>query len=136
MNVAAFKKAALYGIAGTAVLTAFTYLAGFLHLPHPDYHGMIGGLFSIGTIGAWVAYFAVGVVLAYVYKAFLSAHLPAHSWMNGAFYGLVLWGVVQFVLMPVFGMGFFAGGMLTAFGMLLGNAFYGAIVGYLYSHSH
>ena len=136
MNVAALKKAMIFGIAGTAVLTAFTYLAGFMNLPHPDYHGMISGLFHTGTTGSWLLYFAAGVLLAYVYKAFLAAHLPAHSWKNGIVYGFLLWGITQFILMPVFGMGFFSGSMMTAVGMLVGNAFYGAIVGYLYSHSH
>ena len=136
MNTAALKKAVLFGVAGTAVLTAFTYLAGFMNLPHPDYHGMITGLFSTGTALSWVVYFAVGVVLAYVYKTFLSAHLPAHSWKNGVMFGLLIWAATSFVLMPAFGMGFFAGGILAALGMLLGDAFYGAIVGYLYAQSH
>ena len=136
MSFATWKKALLFGIAGTAVLTAFTYLAGFMQLPHPDYHGWIAGFFKTGMMLSWVVYFAVGVILAYVYKAFLSAHLPADSWKNGLFYGLILWGLTEFVLMPVFGMGFFAGGMMTAIGVLLGDAFYGAIVGYLYAHSH
>ena len=90
MNAAAFKKAFLFGIAGTVVLTAFTYLAGFMKLPHPDYHGMIAGWFSTGAALSWVVYFALGIVLAYVYKGFLAAHLPADSWKNGIVYGLLL----------------------------------------------
>ncbi len=135
-SVSAFKKALLFGIAGTAVLTAFGYLAGFMNLPHPDYHGMLASWFHMGTLGTWALYVGFGVGLAFVYKAFLSAHLPAHSWKQGLFFGLLLWATVQFVVMPLLGMGFFSGSMLAAVGMLFGDALYGAIVGYLYAHSH
>lgn len=135
-NISALKKAVLIGVAGTAVLTAFSYLAGFMKLPHADYHGMIAGLFHTGTAVSWLVYLAVGIALAYIYKAVFEAHLPTHSWKKGLVFGLIIWGATQFVLMPVFGMGFFSGGFMTALGVLIGNAFYGAIVGYLYSHSH
>jgi len=134
--IPALKKATLFGAAATAVLVAFTYLAGYMKLPHPDYHGMIGSLFNTGITGSWLVFFAAGILLAYLYKAFFQGHLPAHSWKKGALYGAIIWGVTQFILMPILGMGFFAGSIMTAFGMLIGDAFYGAIVGYLYSHSH
>lgn len=130
------KKATLFGLAGTVVLTVFTYLAGFMKLPHADYHGMISGFFQTGTTTTWILYLAAGILLALLYKAFFHDHLPAHSWKKGVLYGALIWGVTQFVLMPVFGMGLFSGSILGIFGMLIGDAFYGAIVGYLYSHSH
>lgn len=136
MSIANIRKALLFGIAGTAVLTAFTYLAGFIRLPRPDLHGIISGLFNTGTIVTWVVYFAVGIVLAYIYKAFLTDYLPFHSWKKGIIFGLIIWGVTQFVLFPIMGMGFLAGGLLAVLGMLVGIVLYGAIVGYLYSHSH
>ena len=131
----ALKKAFLFGVAGTVVMTAYSYLAGFVNLPHPDYHAMIHNLFATGTAGSWLVYFVMGVALAYVYKAFLAAHLPAHSWQKGLFFGAMIWAAAQFIVMPALGMGFFSGSIMAAFGMLVGNALYGAMVGYLYDQS-
>lgn len=130
------KRAVPIGIAGTLVMTAFTYLAGLIHFPRFDYHAMIHGLVKTGALGTWLIYLVAGIALAYAYKAFFKEKLPTHSWKKGILYGLILWGVTQLIFMPVFGMGFFSGSLLAVLGMLIGDVFFGAIVGYMYAHEH
>ncbi len=132
MNVASFKKAILAGIAGTVVMTVFSFFSHYLHLPSTDYHGMIASHFSMSGAVAWVIYFGFGIVLAYLYGMFFRTRLPAHSWMRGIIYAVLLWGVAEMVLMPMLGMGFFSGSIAAAFAALLGMGLYGGTVGYLY----
>jgi hypothetical protein len=130
--MASFKKAFLAGLAGTVVMTGFSYISHYLQLPKTDWHGMFASFFHVGTAFAWVMYFAVGVGLAYLYGAFFRSVLPAHSWGRGMIYAAILWAVMGMVLMPIFGMGFFYGSMMTAVATFIGMALYGATVGYLY----
>lgn len=131
MNTEAIKRAVLFGIAGTVAMTVFSYIAQSIHLPKIDVHDMINGVIHMGTAAVWIVYFVVGVVFAYLYKAYFQAKLPTHSWIRGVFYAFFLWAVMGLV-MPFFGMGFFTGEATTAMGMLLGFSAYGATVGYLY----
>ena len=132
--MASFKKALLAGVAGTVVMTVFSFISHYLHLPKADFHGMIGTYFKMGEAVSWGLYFAFGIGLAYLYGAFFKSMLPAHSWGRGMVYSLILWGVMEMVLMPVFGMGFFSGSMAMAGATLIGMGLYGATVGYMYEH--
>ena len=120
------------GLAGTVVMTVFSYFSNYLHLPSTDYHGMIASHFSMGSAFAWVIYFGLGVMLAYFYGTFFRKRLPAHSWMRGIVYAVLIWGVTEIILMPILGMGFFSGSITAAFAAFIGMALYGGTVGYLY----
>jgi hypothetical protein len=130
--MASFKKAFLAGLAGTVVMTGFSFISHYLQLPKMDWHGMFASFFHVGAAFGWVMYFAVGVGLAYLYGAFFRSVLPAHSWGRGMIYAAILWAVMGMVLMPVFGMGFLYGSMMMAVATFIGMALYGATVGYLY----
>ncbi len=130
--MASFKKAFLAGLAGTVVMTGFSFISHYLQLPKMDWHGMFASFFHVGTAFGWVMYFAVGIGLAYLYGAFFRSVLPAHSWGRGMIYAAILWAVMGMVLMPVFGMGFLYGSMMMAVATFIGMALYGATVGYLY----
>jgi len=132
VNVASFKKALIAGIAGTVVMTVFSFVSHYLHLPKADFHGMIATYFKTGAAMTWVVYFGFGIVLAYLYGTFFKAKLPAHSWSRGIIYALILWGAMEIVLMPILGMGFFSGSIAAAFAAFVGMALYGGTVGYLY----
>ncbi len=132
--MASFKKAFFAGMAGTVIMTVFSYATQYLHLPKADFYGMVASFFHMGAAFTWVLYFAIGIGLAYLYGAFFKGMLPAHSWMRGMIYSLILWGVTGMVLMPVFGMGFFYGSATMAVATFLGMALYGGTVGYLYEH--
>ena len=130
--MASFKKALLAGVAGTVVMTVFSFASPYLHLPKADFHGMIGSFLHMGALFTWVIYFAVGIGLAYVYGAFAKSMLPAHSWAQGMLYSVILWGAMGVVFMPIFGMGFLYGSAAMAAATFMGMALYGGTVGYLY----
>lgn len=128
------KKAITIGGAGTVAMTAFYYLADVAHLPRADFHGLVAQVLHLGTTGTWFAYFVIGIVLAHVYHAYLSDKLPATSAVRGLIFGAILWMAMGLLLMPMMGMGLFAGSFVSAVGMFLALAAYGATVGYLSDH--
>jgi uncharacterized protein DUF6789 len=129
-----FKKAFFAGLAGTVVMTVFSFISHYLQLPKMDWHEMLASFFHMSAAFGWVLYFVVGIVLAYLYGAFFRSVLPAHSWGRGTIYAIILWAIMGMVLMPVFGMGFFYGSLMMAVATFIGMALYGATVGYLYEH--
>lgn len=128
------KKAFMAGVAGTVVMTVFSFVSNYLPIPKTDFHGMIASHIPMGAAFTWIVYFGLGVVLAYLYGTYLKAKLPAHSYGRGIIYALILWGFMEVVLMPLSGAGFFSGGVMSAMGAFLGIGLYGATVGYLYEH--
>lgn len=134
VNAKSLQKAVTAGLAGTVVMTVFSFISGYLSVPHFDLHETIVGHFKTGGMIGWVAYFAIGVFFAYLYGAFFKAMLPRHSWQRGFVYALILWGATEVVLMPVFGMGLFSGSIAAAIVAMAGLGLYGATVGYLYEH--
>lgn len=130
MDRTSIKKALIAGIMGSVVMTAFTHAARFMKIPQTDYQALFASHFG-GEIG-WFAFLAAGVLAAYFYGSIFRKKLPSHSWKNGALFAAAIWGVVQVVMMPILGEGFFPGTAVTAFGALLTLAAYGATVGYMY----
>ncbi len=130
--MASFKKAFLAGVAGTIVMVVFSFISHHMDMPRVDYHAVMASFLPVGPLFGWIAYFAVGVGLAYLYGAFFRPILPSHSWGRGVIYAAILWAVMGMIFMPVVGQGFFAGSFMTAIAMFVGTALYGATVGYLY----
>lgn len=129
---ASLKKAIFAGFAGTVAMTAFSFLSGHLHLPAADFRALLSAHLPFPGFFSWIAYFAVGIALAYFYGTYIRAMLPAHSWTRGVIYALILWAATGIVLMPLFGMGFFTGSLIGAISTFAAMAFYGAAVGYVY----
>lgn len=132
--MASFKKALMAGVAGTVVMTVFSFMSHYLNLPKSDLHEMIASHLPMGDLVSWVIYFGFGVGLAYVYGDHVRMRLPYHSYIRGMIYAAILWGVMGMILMPLMGMGFFSGSIATAVTALIGMGLYGATVGYLYEH--
>lgn len=132
MNAKSLQRAVTAGVAGTVVMTVFSFISSYLNMPHFDLHMTIAGHLQAGTIIGWMAYFAIGIFFSYLYGAFFQARLPRHSWQRGFVYALILWGFTEMVLMPAFGMGFFAGGITAAVAAMVGMGLYGSTVGYLH----
>jgi hypothetical protein len=132
MNFDTFKKAMPIGFAATVVMTVYLYVAGTLNLPRTDFHEMITSHLHTTEMGTWLVYFLFGGFFANVYRTFFHEKLPDHSWKRGLYYGVFLWLFTGLVLMPFMGMTMFAGSVMTAVGLFLAVAMYGATVGYLY----
>lgn len=134
MKMATIKKAIFAGLTGTVVMTVFTVMANKIHIPKVDFQGVIAGLLNTSGVESWVVYFGVGILLAYLYGAYFRDRLPSQSWRRGVVYGFFLWLVMQLIVLPATGVGFFSGSIAATFGMLLAAAAYGGTVGYLDAH--
>ena len=132
MNAPALRKALLSGVAGTVVMTVFSYVSQYLHFPQVDFHGMIADHFHTGSFFTWFVYFGFGVALAFIYGHFFMHKLPAHGFLRGMIYALMLWGFMEFIMMPVFGMGLLSGSVMAAAFAYVSMALYGGTVAYLY----
>lgn len=134
MKVQNIIRAVSAGIVGTAVMTAFTYMAPFMGMPPMDIPQMLSGFLGVGIFFGWVMHFAIGSTLALIYSLLYNA-LPFTSWKKGAVYGLIPWFAAQIMVMPMMGMEFFSGSIVMAMGSLVGHLVYGAVVGLIYQPS-
>lgn len=128
-------RAVLAGIAGTAVMTLMTIMAGAMGMKM-DIPGMLSGFMGTPVAIGWIAHFMIGTVLALIYAAGFAAWLPGAPWLRGALYGVFPFLLAQLAVMPVMGMGVFTSAAPNALvmvaGSLMGHLVYGAIVGAVY----
>lgn len=74
--------------------------------------------------------------LVYAYLVFVK--LPGAPYLKGILWGVTLWLIAQLVVMPMMGAGVFGlkmGGIMSAFGSLMGHVIYGALLGSIAGHS-
>jgi uncharacterized membrane protein YagU involved in acid resistance len=135
MRALNFRRAVLAGIAGTAVMTLMTVMAGAMGM-EMDIPGMLSGFMGTPVVVGWIAHFMIGTILALIYAAAFAAWLPGAPWLRGAVYGVFPFLLAQLAVMPVMGMGVFTSGAPNALmmvgGSFMGHLVYGAIVGALY----
>ncbi|MCW8805349.1 MAG: DUF1440 domain-containing protein [Ignavibacteriaceae bacterium] len=128
------------GIAGTAAMTLFTYMAplmGFeMNIP-----GMLAGTMKTPIIFGWITHFMIGIVLAFGYAViFLPMSKKEGSWKSGAIFGLIPWLMAQIMVMPMmmalnggsFVNGLFSGSIMMAMASLVGHLIFGAVLGRIY----
>lgn len=138
MRALNFRRAVLAGIAGTAVMTLMTVMAGVMGM-EMDIPGMLSGFMGTPVVVGWIAHFMIGTMLALIYAAGFAAWLPGTPWLRGAVYGLFPFLLAQLAVMPVMGMGVFTSGAPNApamvIGSFMGHLVYGAIVGAIYGRA-
>lgn len=135
-----FKSAVIAGIAGTVVMTMFTYMAplmGFsMNIPK-----MLGSMFGDSLIIGWVMHFMIGIILAVAYGFILYNKISiSNPFVKGAVFAILPWLMAQLIVMPMmssiqgigFAAGLFSGSLLLAMASLMGHLLYGAVVGKLY----
>jgi len=125
-------RAIVGGLAGTAAMTMLMTMAPAMGLPPMSVPAMLGSVMGGSIVLGWAAHFMIGVVLALGYAALFAARLPGHAVARGAIYSLLPWLMAQLAVMPMMGMGLFAGSMLAAAGSLMGHLLYGAVLGAVY----
>ena len=126
------KKAIIAGLAGTVAMTMFTYITHRMSIQGVDYHEVLSSHFQVSGPISWLFYFFVGFLFAFVYGAFVRDHLPPGFPTRGFMFAMLIWLVSSAALMPILGMGFFAGSMAASCVALVGVAIYGATVCYVY----
>ena len=134
------QSALVAGLAATAAMTAFTFMAplmGFeMNIPQ-----MLAGTMGTPIIVGWAAHIMVGVVLAILYAAvFVSKFNKEANFKSGAIFGILPWLLAQLMVMPMmsalsgrgFSAGLFSGSIKIALASLMGHLLYGAVLGFLY----
>ncbi|MEN8375138.1 MAG: DUF6789 family protein [Gemmatimonadota bacterium] len=125
-------RAALAGVVGTAVMTLVaTKIAPMMGMPPMNPADMLAGFMADNAMMGWIAHFMIGIVLAGIYGS-VAGKLPGPPVARGALFALAPFLVLQVVLMPMMGLGFFSGSASMAMGALVGHLIYGAVVGGIY----
>lgn len=131
MRRRSLTRAMLSGFVATLAMTFLGFAATRLGIPFLNWAKTLGH----STGGAMTGYFLLfigGVLIAMIYVALFHERLPGSSWKRGLFFAFVMWLATGAALAPLFGMGFFMGGVLVALGTLMTYMLYGGILGYLY----
>jgi hypothetical protein len=127
-------RSMLGGFAGTLAITAMMYIVS------PIMMGMkmdVAAMLAPIVGGSWAAGMALHflngtVIFPLIYAYVLYPFLPGNPTIKGMAWGTILWLLAQTVVMPIMGGGFFSaqmGGMMAAFGSLVGHLIYGALLG-------
>jgi uncharacterized membrane protein YagU involved in acid resistance len=121
---------------GTTAMTAMMYaLAPLVISEPPDIATILDG--APYWLAALLLHFFNGSVtlpLAYAYLVF--RFLPGQPWVRGALWGLILWGLAEFLVMPLMGAGLFSAdsgrvAIAAAIVLLCGHLAYGTLLGWV-----
>ncbi len=149
MSNPAWRRAIFAGILGTLVFSVLLHLAPMVGSPRINVPLWDGTLVTLNLRAAmivgYVLEFGIGVLLARLYQA-LGPRPKASPIGRGALYGLLLWGVLMLIGLPLFGLlsplvshglmlgpGLFAWhyGVSTTLLFMVSLLMYGISVGYL-----
>ena len=134
MNKPNIQKVVIAGIAGTLAMTVLRMLGPVAGFPKMDMGMMLGTnnpMMPMPYMVGWMMHFVIGVLLTYIYAAFVMGKLPGDGWQQGSIYSLAPWLVMSLVLAPMMGMPLFGGPIMAAIAGLLGHLAYGATMGYI-----
>lgn len=136
MNTQSIPRAIFAGLVGTTVMTAIALMGPLMGMPEMKTGEMLGAFMGIPSIVGWMAHFMIGSVLAVIYVTLFQENLPGAPALKGALYGIAPWLVLQIMMSPMIGAGFFslntAAPALMLMGSLMGHLVYGAVVGAVY----
>ncbi len=136
-----FKSAVIAGIAATAMMTIFTFIAPLMGIKM-NIPEMLASTMGLPIVFGWVAHFMVGIILAIIYAGiYVPIANSGSSLKSGAIFSIFPWLMAQIIIMPMMsamkGMGFiaglFSGSLILAMASLIGHLVYGVVLGKLYN---
>jgi uncharacterized membrane protein YagU involved in acid resistance len=131
-----FGKSVVAGLAATAAMSVMMIMAPFMGMPEMNIGKMLGGFMGVPSFVGWVAHVMIGIVLALGYGVFFVQRLPGSALVRGILYGLIPWFMMQILVNPMMGAGFFASKtpapLMMVMGSLVGHMVYGAVLGATY----
>ncbi len=135
-----FKKVVYAGIAGSAAMTVYMLMApmmGFTKIDMGDMLGTMNPMMPMPYLMGWVMHFIIGIILTWIYAAFLINSLPSDGWKRGMIYSLIPWAVMQVIIMPMLmGQPMLSGGdMMMLMGTILSHLAYGGVMGAVYGNA-
>ncbi len=96
----------VFGLAGTAIFDLFTTAAPMFGAPVLNVALWDGSFLTLNLkmaiVGGFIIEMALGGLLAYLYHLGIARYFQAPYWQKGLFFGVVLWGLVMMVGLPVF----------------------------------
>ena len=128
-----FKKLIFAGVAGTTAMTAVMFMAPMMGMPEMNIGKMLSMQMGMPEMAGWIMHFVNGIILTWIYAAFLIDRLPSDGWKRGMIYSLIPWAVMNFMAMPMMGMGIFSGGMMAIVGTVVAHFAYGGVMGAIYT---
>jgi len=133
-------RAVIGGFVGTFAITFLMYAGGpMMGLPKMDIAAMLGGMLGNWGMGMIMHILNGVIIFPAIYAFVLFAYLPGSPALKGILWGVILWVMAQLVVMPMMGAGVFGlrmGGILPAFGSLMGHVVYGALLGWIAGYAH
>jgi hypothetical protein len=135
-------KAMGAGFMATIAMTIVVLAAPLIGLPKADYFSLLGALFigsaseTWGTIVGVLWHFNFGVIIIpHVYVFAIYPILPNPPWLKGLIFGAGLWFILQTLMMPMIGAGFFSRHtdqpLYNVVGSLIVHLIYGTLFGSL-----
>lgn len=136
------KRLLVGGFAGTVTMTTALLAATANGAPNMDYAALLSESVLHQSVSVFTSTWWIGMVfhviigsliLVFVYSEIFYDNLHGRPWMRGLQWGVMLWFVLMFFMMPMMGKGFF--GINTPkpislnIGTLIGHALYGMILG-------
>jgi len=138
-------KAILAGFIATLVMTVIMRIASMIGLPKMDVASMLGSMLTQTVpepmsgprfLGLVLHFLQGSVVFPLLFAYLFYKILPGPSWFKGIIWALILWFVLQVVIMPKMGAGFFSSHvpqtMMRLIGSLIVHVIYGIILGGIY----
>ena len=135
-----FKSAVISGIAATALMTIFTFMAPLMGIKM-NIPEMLASTMGLPILFGWLAHFMVGIILAIFFAGiYLPLTKSESSLKSGAIFSIFPWLMAQIIVMPMMsalnGMGFiaglFSGSVILAMASLMGHLVYGVVLGKIY----
>ena len=128
-----FKKLIIASISGTTAMTAVMFLAPMMKMPEMNIGELLGTQMGMSESVGWVMHFVNGIIITWVYAAFLIDRLPFDGWKRGMIYSLIPWALMNFIAMPMIGMEVFADGIIAFLGSVIPHLAYGGVIGAIYT---
>ena len=128
-----FKKLIIASISGSAAMAVVMFLAPMMKMPEMNIGELLGTQMGMSESVGWVMHFVNGIIITWVYAAFLIDRLPFDGWKRGMIYSLIPWALMNFIAMPMIGMEVFADGMMAFVGSIIPHLAYGGVIGAIYT---
>jgi len=118
MNQRKLTQLFVAGFCASVAMVVLSFLLGFVRIPAPDYGGLYGSILNGGNYpsfgsGVWWAgmfwHLANGTFIFPLAFGLLvdRALLTQQRWMKGALWAVAIWLVVEAIMAPIAGLGFF-----------------------------
>lgn len=123
------------GVAATVVMTAMMMFVAPMMGVHMDIAASLADMMHMPWAAGLTAHMMLGVIVFPLVYAFVFANrLPGSPAVRGVIFGVVLWLMMEAVVMPMLGAGFFGmngPGTMGAVAALVAHLAYGAILGFV-----